>query len=104
MINRVLKLVRQFHRLSQSEMAKRLKISNSYLSEIESEKKDKQKTPTLELLHAYSREFKIPVSTLLLFAERLEGAKSLKLDARSEKLLKFLEWAADEDEEDDAAA
>lgn len=94
MINRVLKLIRQYHRLNQTELAHRLSISKSFLSQIESGKK----TPTLELIDRYANEFRIPASTLMMFAERLAGTAQPASKSRVVTLLKFLEWAAkDED-------
>ena len=46
MLNQALKLLRTYHQFTQIELAKRLGISNSYLSELE--KGDK--TPGLDLL------------------------------------------------------
>src|SRR4051812_35276749 len=91
MINRVLRLVRVYHDLSQAELARRLGLSKSYISEIESGRKK----VSLDLLRLYSSEFKIPVSSLLLFEEHA-GEKPSR-DARSyvaEKVVKMLDWIA----------
>ncbi|MEB0165262.1 helix-turn-helix transcriptional regulator, partial [Glaciimonas sp. CA11.2] len=40
MINNALKVVRQYHHMSQIQLAKNLSISNSYLSELEAGKKE----------------------------------------------------------------
>lgn len=93
MLNEALRLVRAFHDLSQTEMCKLLGISNSYLSEIESGKKQ----PKIELLSSYSEIFNIPVSSLLLFSENLEKKEptdKLRLGAAS-KILTMLNWVAD---------
>ncbi|MEY4765257.1 MAG: hypothetical protein RI907_1930, partial [Pseudomonadota bacterium] len=45
MLNEALRLVRAYHDMSQSELSVQLGISNSFLSEIESGKKQ----PTLDL-------------------------------------------------------
>ena len=100
MINRVLKLYRQYQRLTQTELADRLGISKSFLSELESGKK----TPTLDLIERYASEFRIPASTFLIFSERLSGAPAAETKARVDKLLKFLEWAASDEEDDRATA
>lgn len=96
MIGRALKLVREFHRLSQVEAARRLTISNSYLSEIE--KGSKQ--PTLELIERYAAEFKIPASSILFFSETLaNGATVSRPKALAAgKILRILEWIADDDQ------
>ncbi|MDF5722120.1 MAG: helix-turn-helix transcriptional regulator [Rhizonema sp. PD37] len=80
MLNEALRLMRVFHDLSQKELAEKLKISKSYLSEIESGKK----TPTLDLLNRYSEFFDIPVSSIMFFSE------SLSKDVKTEKLRTFV--------------
>lgn len=100
MINRVLKLLRQYHRMTQVELADRLGISKSFLSELEAAKK----TPSLELIERYAREFRIAPSTLLVMSERLGGAPESESKARAEKLIQFLEWVAAGEEHDRASA
>lgn len=93
MISRALRIVRIFHRLKQTDLAEKLQISNSYLSEIESG----IKSPTIELLGKYSTIFRIPVSTLLLFSERLDKKKfseRVRVQA-GDKILRMLEWVAE---------
>jgi transcriptional regulator with XRE-family HTH domain len=95
-IGRALKLTRMFHRQTQIGLAARLCISNSYLSEIESG----SKPVSLELLTKYSELFKIPVSTLLVFSERLDErhfTKGLRIKA-GDKILRMLEWIAESEE------
>ena len=105
-MGRALKLIRIFHRQTQLALAKRLGISNSYLSEIESG----SKPVSLELLTKYSELFKIPASTLMIFSERVdEGAPADAIRVKaSDKILRMLEWIAeskqvDENEEENAA-
>jgi transcriptional regulator with XRE-family HTH domain len=88
--NRALRIIRDYHRLSQMEVAKRLGISKSYLSEIEGGKKQ----PSLELLERYAAIFKIPVSSILLFAELSEsGDWSERFRGfAADKVLKILDW------------
>jgi transcriptional regulator with XRE-family HTH domain len=69
MINEALKIIRLYWGKSQAEMADEVKLSQPYLSEIESGRKE----VTLEILQRYSERFKVPLSSLLLFAERIEG-------------------------------
>lgn len=93
MISRALRMVRTFHRLKQIDLADKLEISNSYLSEIESG----VKSPSVELLGKYSTIFRIPVSTLLLFSERLDKKKfseRVRVQA-GDKILRMLEWVAE---------
>lgn len=97
MIKDALKVVRQYHNLSQIELAAKLCISNSYLSELESGKKE----PTLDILNRYASEFKVPLSSLVVFSETLEG-KQTHSKARSfisKKMIKILEWISDVDDD-----
>ena len=95
MLNRALKLLRTFHQLSQVELAKRLGISNSYLSEIESGNKN----PGLDLLEKYALIFNIPVSSILLFSEKLNGDRaSDKIRVKAaDKILRILEWVGEKE-------
>jgi len=68
MLNEALRLIRVFHDINQSVLAERLQISKSYLSEIESGKK----SPSLDILEKYSEIFEIPVSSILLFSEKMD--------------------------------
>lgn len=91
MYSRALKLIRQYHRLSQAELASRLDLSRSFVSELE---KDGGKKPSLDVLERYANYFKIPVSSLLLFAEKSECAGSadrFRISA-ADKVLRMLEW------------
>ena len=80
MLNEALRLTRVFHDLSQKELAEKLGISKSYLSELESGKK----TPTLGLINRYAELFDIPASSIMFFAE------SLNEDVKTEKLRTFV--------------
>lgn len=96
MLSEALRLLRTYHQQSQSELAKKLEISNSYLCEIEKG----VKTPGLDLLRKYAEIYKMPVSTILLFSEEAssENRPSEKLrKAASEKILKLLSWIADKE-------
>lgn len=91
MINRALKLLRTYHQLTQTELAGKLDISNSYLCEIEKG----IKTPSLDLLKEYARIFKMPVSSIIMFSEEIEAShpKSEKLRVTAaNKVLRLLEW------------
>lgn len=94
MFDRALKLVRQYHRLNQVQMAQRLDISPSYLSEIEKGKK----TPSFDLLEKYALIIGIPVSSLVFLAEEIESGDSQVKSAVVDKVLKMLEWIADSEE------
>ena len=69
MINEALKLVRLYWGLSQVELAERLELSQSLISEIERGSKQ----VTMEVLERYSEKLKIKMSQLLFFAEEIEG-------------------------------
>ena len=96
MNSRALRLVRIFYRLKQTDLAAKLEISNSYLSEIESG----VKSPSIELLGKYSKLFRIPVSTLLLFSERLDEKRfSERVRVKAgDKILRMLEWVAESEQ------
>lgn len=89
-LGEALRLVRSFHDMNQIELAQRLGISRSYLSELESGKK----MPSLDLLDNYAKTFEIPVSYLLVFCETLEDgeAASKVRSVATEKALKVLNW------------
>jgi transcriptional regulator with XRE-family HTH domain len=53
-LGKILKHIRVFNDLTQLELSKKLNISRSYISEIESGKK----IPTLEVLRDYSRKLR----------------------------------------------
>ncbi|GFO73670.1 hypothetical protein BJAS_P4609 [Bathymodiolus japonicus methanotrophic gill symbiont] len=90
MINQALRLIRTYHDLSQTELCSEIGISNSYLSEIESEKKQ----PSLEILQKYSDEFDIPLSSILFFSENLEESNpSDKIKKKiAGKIISILQW------------
>jgi transcriptional regulator with XRE-family HTH domain len=94
MQHEALRLVRVFHDMNQSTLAERLQISKSYLSEIESGKKQ----VTLELLKKYADTFGMPLSSLLFFAEQFEGGAREKVrTVIAGKVVKMLDWMAAKD-------
>jgi len=66
MLNEALRLIRVFHDMKSVELAKKLNISNSYLSEIEKGKKQ----PPFDLINKYGAIFNIKPSAILSFYER----------------------------------
>ncbi|WP_295394428.1 helix-turn-helix transcriptional regulator [uncultured Thiodictyon sp.] len=68
MIGKALRTMRVFHDLTQKDLAEKLEISTSHLSEIESGKK----SPTLSLLERYANVFNIPISSILFFSENMD--------------------------------
>ena len=96
MIHEALRLIRVFHDLKQVELAQRLGVSKSHVSEIEKG----NKTPSLDLIQRYATEFKIPVSSIMFFAEELPNAKSgdkirSKIAGKVIDILRFVERKAD---------
>lgn len=71
MVGDVLKRTRAIYGYKASEMSVMLGISNSYLSEIENNKK----TPSLELLQKYAEILGIRLSSLILLSENLMEAE-----------------------------
>jgi transcriptional regulator with XRE-family HTH domain len=100
MYHRALKTIRQYHRLSQADLAAQLNISRSYLNEIERDRKE----PSLEVLRKYASRFDIPLSSLMLFAERTnEGSYEKARSFVADKVLKMLEWVSEGDEDEPEA-
>lgn len=69
MINEALRLLRLYCGFSQTEMASRLAVAQSMISDIESGRKN----VTMDLLEAYSAAVGVRMSQLLFFAEEIEG-------------------------------
>ena len=87
-----LRLLRIFNGYKSAELAKKLELSQSYVSELENGKKQ----PTREVLDKYAKVFEMKKSTLMLFAESLEGEeikndKKQRIARAGMKLLKILE-------------
>lgn len=94
MIHKALKLTRQFYRMKQSELAKKLDISPSYLSEIEKGKK----TISVDLLNQYAQIFEIPVETFLRF-QQINTPNDPYRAERGKRVIKFFEWVAQEEDD-----
>lgn len=96
MLSEALRLLRTYHQQSQSVLANKLEISNSYLCEIEKG----VKAPSIDLLNKYSEIYKMPVSTILLFSEEANATNKTTDRIRfsaSEKVLKLMAWIADKE-------
>jgi len=96
MINEALRLIRVFHDLKQVELAERLGVSKSHISEIEKG----TKTPSLDLIEKYSQTFKLPISAIMFFAEELPNAKAgervrSKIAGKVIDILRFVERKSD---------
>ncbi|MBB6241251.1 helix-turn-helix transcriptional regulator [Rhodanobacter sp. MP1X3] len=90
MLDRALKTVREVHQIRQADLAEKLGISKSHLSELESGKKG----VSVELLKKYANIFDVPPSTFLSFMEALEGESDRRRE-KAKKLLRVLEWTLD---------
>lgn len=95
MLGEALRLIRVYHDLKQKQVAGRLGISTSYLSEVE----NGHKAPTLDLIRRYSEEFDLPVSSIMFFAESVgdaayDRARSF-VAGKMIGLMQFLEARAD---------
>lgn len=71
MISEALRLLRVFHDMKQKELAKKLSISPSHVSEIEKG----NRTPSLEVIQKYATVFHIPVSSIMFFSENINKAQ-----------------------------
>ncbi|WP_081506026.1 helix-turn-helix transcriptional regulator [Azospirillum lipoferum] len=104
MLNEALRLLRVFHDLSQKDLAAKLGVTKSYISEIEAGKK----VPTLQLLERYAQVYNIPLSSIMFFSENIgkEGTAEKTRQFVSEKVLRLMAFIAErsgkqgDDEED----
>jgi transcriptional regulator with XRE-family HTH domain len=89
-LNKILKHLRTFHKLTQQELGDKLGFSRSYICQVE---RGSKKQPSFELLNLYAKTFDIPVSVILLFAERWDEKGKAEVKLRlSYKALRFLDW------------
>lgn len=72
MLSEAMRLLRVFHDMKQGELAEALGISKSYVSEIE----NGNRVPSFEVIQKYAEIFKVPVSSIIFFAEQIDGAKN----------------------------
>ena len=97
MLPKALKLISQYNKIKQKDMAFLLDISQSHLSEIESGKN----TISIEILDKYSSIFELKTSQILLFSEQLENEKPFSKAIRAfvaDKILRIMEWKISQDE------
>lgn len=95
MLNEALRLIRAYHGLKQIELSWRIGVSNSHISEIEKG----VKTPSLELINTYAREFNMPVSSIMFFAETVSTTKAsekvrFRIARKALTILQFIEEKA----------
>lgn len=97
-LGKILKHIRVFNRLKQSELADKLDLTRSYISVIE----NNIKTPSVDTLKKYSASFDIPLSAILLFAEnyseKIEFSKGVEQlrnklkEGTTDTAIKILDW------------
>jgi len=95
-----LRLLRIFNGYKSAELAEMLGISQSYVSELENNKKQ----PSMEVLEKYAEVFGMKKSTIFLFAESLDSDndnmnKKQRIAVAGMKLLKILEKVGDLEDE-----
>lgn len=95
LINEALRVARLYWGYTQSDMASRLEVSQSVVSEIESA----SKSVSMDMLEKYAGALEVKMSNLLFFAEELEGVpqptRGKTIIAR--KVLEFLDGIAPEE-------
>lgn len=84
MIQDALKTLRSYNTLKQSELAKKLEISPSFLCEIEVGRK----SPNLKLLKKYAEIFEISISDIFYLQDIIDN----NLNALNGKIFKIIEW------------
>lgn len=89
MLNEALRLLRVYHDLKAVKLAEKLGISPSYLSEIETGKKE----PSLELIRTYAKVFGVRPSAILFFSEDIAsvGRRKNFRDLVRRKTIQFLQ-------------
>jgi transcriptional regulator with XRE-family HTH domain len=97
MLYEALRMMRVYHDMTQTELADRLGISKSHLSEVERGKK----APTVALLEKYAKIFGVPVSSIMFFSENMTGNKALDKAKTlvSSKILALMRFIAERSSE-----
>ena len=102
MLSETFRLLRVFHDMKQNELADKLGVSKSYISEIESG----NRTPSIDVIQRYAETFRVPVSSIMFFAENLEdarggrGAAAKAKKAIASKIIGFLQLVEERTELD----
>lgn len=81
MLPEALRLLRVYHDLKRNELAERLGLSPSYISELEKG----NRTPSLDVIEKYAREFSVPASSILFFSENISQATGGAWSAQNTK-------------------
>lgn len=83
--------------MKQGELAEKLGLSRSHISELE----NSNKTPSMDVIERYAAEFRVPVSSIMFFAENVdktEGRKARLAKAKgviATKIISFLQTIED---------
>ncbi|BCE00283.1 helix-turn-helix domain-containing protein [Marinicellulosiphila megalodicopiae] len=99
MINRAVKIIRQYNEYTQLELSEILGVSKLYVSEIESGKKPMDS----DILLKYSNFFDVPVSSLIFFSDSIKNKKKNNISNKvrvglGSKLLDVMEWVVERNE------
>lgn len=94
-IHKILRLIREYSKMSIREFGRKHNISPANISEIE---RGIHK-PRFEVLEAYSKEFGIPISTILLFTEKNTSKTKQWLCKKAISLLEWIKMNAKIEEE-----
>ncbi|MEG9267829.1 helix-turn-helix transcriptional regulator [Qipengyuania sp. Mu-71] len=95
MLGEALRLIRVFHDLKQFEVAERLGVSRSHISDIEKGNRE----PSLDLIRKYSKEFGVSPSEIMFFAEGVGSANRgerarTSIASKVIDMLRFIEMKA----------
>ena len=85
-LNKALKVFRTFNRLNQSDLAEKLGVTKSFISEIESGKKN----VTLKLVDKYANVFSVTSSEVVALAEAYDTHEYRS--SPSSIFLKLIDW------------
>ncbi len=90
MIGEALRLIRVYHDKKLTHLARELKISPGFLSEVETNKR----RPNLKLIEKYANIFNLEVSSIMFFNEQLDSAdpKFKTPEFFRKSILKFLQF------------
>lgn len=92
MLHDALRSVRMFHQVSVNDAAAAMDMSPSHISEIERGKKRIHH----DVLEAYSKAFKMPISSFYLIAESGEQTDKTSIGAAKRKIAKIIRWIAED--------
>ena len=97
MLGEALRQLRLFYGIKQKDLARRLGVSASYLSEIE---KGEKPNISMDIIKKYSDVFRISPSYILLFSEKLQqNEQEIKINKNAaKKILNIMRWISEKRE------